>query len=272
MTYQRTRTFKSESSPAQARSSAFAPRPFPELAKKRSGSPPGLVQRAIGEGGEALIGKKAKMPGKAPWDIINVKNPGKDIEYQLSMQGLIKKWVRGDDDAWTLFEEEAPDQELVTQIEQGLKAGVAADISTWSGKAVFVAQSTWSTSTGEEPIIWSGGAADCVIVAGVTGNGQVFLAHVDRLSRSDGAMIISKGKGRVILASTAFSTKGKGADNANVQYLMEQCAKYKVGPEIYASRQLAVDSETGEISTAFEPPAVKADVYAEALSNSKAKE
>lgn len=216
-----------------------------------------VIQRMIGQGGNDLVGKLAKKGNGAPWKIINAREGSSGWEYELDMKGLMQKWVQGNDEEWNIYEEPLDEEtiELGKTIDK-LKVGGVNKIDSWEDvESISVAQSEMSTTTPKAPIIWSGGAEDCIVVASVVGK-TGYLAHVDRLSQNDGRSIISKGRaGRVFFASKIFMQSGdKAAQNGNVKYLMGVCKLMGVAPVLFGSDRLALDARNGSISTQFDPP------------------
>ena len=229
--------------------------------------------RAIGDGGADLIGRLAKPKNSrgAPWKIRATRVTERGVEYELDMKGLAQKWVSGADDGWDLYDEPV-DQALVQRIQSLIRPGVAAPLAAAPGyQSVSQSAVEYSSPAATNPVIWSGGAEDCVIVAGYQGVGQIVgLAHVDRLSLDNGGSIVNNNRsGRLIFASKAFADARKAATNGTVQFLMQKCADVGATPEIYNSHMLAVDSRSGGISTQFPPPQAELDLFAQAFTGDK---
>jgi hypothetical protein len=229
--------------------------------------------RAIGDGGAGLIGRLAKPKASrgAPWKIIGTRVTEAGVEYQLDMRGLAQKWVSGADDGWDLYDEPV-DLALVQRIQGLIQPGVATPLPPAPGyQSVNQSAVEFSSPSAAKPVIWSGGAEDCVIVAGYQAVGQmVSLAHVDRLSLDNGGSIVNNSRaGRLIFASKAFASARNAATNGTVQFLMQKCADVGATPEIYNSHMLAVDTRNGAISTQFASPGAELDLFAQAFTGDK---
>lgn len=224
-----------------------------------------VIQRAIGPAAD--IGTKVKVKGKGmTYEITKVNEQDGNTTYEVKGPFDITKTVDSTDDEWEIVEEEEVeiDEKLVDFITSCTKSNVSGDISEWSGKMIMVSQSKYESTTDDEPIIWSGGAADCVIVAGF--KGQVFLAHVDRLSQDDGSLCMASAS-EVILCSSIFSDAQNASLNGNVIYLINECKKKGIIPKIYSSGRLAVNSKTKMYLSEFEVPKIEhqEDEYLEAV-------
>jgi hypothetical protein len=98
-------------------------------------------------------------------------------------------------------------------------------------------------------VLWSGGAADCVIVAAVGGSGG-WIAHVDRLGPEPdriASQVKATGAGQVYLASAIFASP-RPADNKIVRDIMTRLAADGIGiTAIYPYPSLALDVANGAV-------------------------
>jgi hypothetical protein len=107
-----------------------------------------------------------------------------------------------------------------------------------------------------DPVRWSGGAEDCVIVAAYV-HGKAFIVHADALT-DDGDWLselnkVAKGAATVTiyLVSGAVGANPNGATITRVRNVLHRFEdKWNLQPEIN-SRSFAIDARTGQTLAAF---------------------
>jgi hypothetical protein len=220
-----------------------------------------VVQRLIGTVGQPAVGKRAKRTiAKTPaYDVVDAKVENGTWRYLLrNPVGLqLDRWV-GQDEEYDLVDPLVRDtarQALHDQISQLLQvapAGTAADLlgaDLPSRVALGVGMAEAEPSKQPVRVLWSGGAADCVIIAAIGGNGG-WIAHADRQAPKPDTIatqVKATGAMRVYLASSIFAS-GNAGDSELVRGIMTQLASKGVTiTAIYPYSSLAVDVTTGAL-------------------------
>jgi hypothetical protein len=222
----------------------------------------------IGPGGLTLIGKwAAKQQKGAPWEIKGAKQSGfpPKWQYTLDMRGLMQMTVAEDDSDWALITPKVDPQELELQnfIAARLAPDIKGDVNGWAVAdenrfkiSPCIKMDAGVFSDDETKYLWSGGAADCVIVgAHSVLQKRGYVMHTTRNTAADaGEQLMSLETDRkVYLASKYFSYGALQAAQAGTVQQVVAALKAK-GIDIvncYGSGRLAVNSVTGEILTEF---------------------
>ncbi|WP_280464693.1 hypothetical protein [Nocardia brasiliensis] len=185
--------------------------------------------------------------------------------YRLKhKQGLIPdRWVN-EDDPYQLVAEptrQPESQELSLYLEARLQTsprGTAGDLLSnqpASQVAACVGMGEQQKSAGGIRVVWSAGAADCIIV-GAYSSQRAYLTHVDRTAPSPAA--VSKAirdlgpAAKVFLASQVFSKGGEAASSGLVQSLVTRLKDDRIDiTAIYPSTRLAINADTGTVLADF---------------------
>lgn len=215
-----------------------------------------IVQRAIGAGDKELIGKKVISIGKKQtWVITGVHGEGSELEYHLDLSGLTQKWVKANDEDWSICEkEDAPlteeELKIATLIESKFETNKEGIIDGYEANLVGMGDIHNSIHGA-----WSGGASDCVIVGCFTGS-KVMMVHADRTTTAVAKSVITNAP-VVYLASEVFSKGGlKAISNGNVREILNMIIEYQKDFKVFKSKQMAI-SPKGEIFTIFKIPESK---------------
>jgi hypothetical protein len=210
----------------------------------------GVVQRVIGGDGASLQGQKVVEDGKnIPWTIIGCRGNGADLEYNIALGTFIDQWVRADDANWSIHEVVPTEQEQANGalIDSKVAANKQGVIDDFKDNLVQMADMHNSKHGA-----WSGGASDCVIVGGFTGE-KVMMTHADRSSTALAKRII-KNSPVVYLASEIFTKGGlSAAQNGNVNEILAMIHAAKKNFVVFKSKQMAISS-SGKVFTSFNIP------------------
>jgi hypothetical protein len=227
-----------------------------------------VVQRTIGTVGQAAVGKRARRTAapRAAFAVVEAKEVDGTWRYLLRDDTGLRKdqWV-GQADAYDLVEPalvSAADRALNDQVGQLLQPAPAGTVADLLGNdppgqvALGVGMAEGQPSRGPIRVLWSGGAADCVIVAAV-GTGRGWIAHVDRNGPKPNQIIteIKKvGGAQVYLASAIFSAPNPASNNL-VRGIVTELEKERIGiTAIYPWSSLAMDVVTGAVRTNVPEP------------------
>jgi hypothetical protein len=230
----------------------------------------------IGNGGLSLVGKKARQKtvasqGMAPrpgaaWDIITAFPRGGTFTYKLSMKGLKELMVAGDDDAWELAQETVDPEEvqMTAFIRSKLAVPPTGKVADWLQNNEMIAGSVSRCVRMNESklsnvtikYLWSGGAADCVIVAVYSQKaGLASLAHATRLTaEKEGADAKSfASDARIYLSSTHFLDPAKAAQAGTVKDILRDLMKVDPSRVVafYNTGRLALNARTGQVLAQF---------------------
>ncbi|MGF7237931.1 MAG: hypothetical protein ACQSGP_23665 [Frankia sp.] len=218
----------------------------------------------IGGGGATNLNMQV---GPAPhfqarYTITNVRQNAGVWEYELtSISGFTPtQWVRGDDAAWGLSPV-VPPNPLVATIGNLLRPNPAGTVKDWAAAGQQARASADDVSMGFQAtrkndqqgnfILWSGSAADCVIVA-ARGATHSYITHRDRGAPAIGvvtAALRDLGPGtRVYLASQMFGIPSP-SDSALIRETVEGIGALAPQAQIvaiYTARALALNIRNGE--------------------------
>jgi hypothetical protein len=244
------------------------------------------VQPKIGQEGASLVGRSVRKAGRQPaYVITQAREDGGSWSYQLR-HSLLKQdmgWVGGDDEGYDLaaVATQSPQEAAVASfIGRYRRDKLAVKVASWvpegetaNDRAVMVQVNHDRDSEEKEPsdpgtkaeepsdpgsektryILWSGGAADCIIVAAYDG-GKGYLAHQSRIGpdvRSMLRRIEALGAPTVWLASMMFGAEGAGRQELVTDIVLAvEKSGLSVGG-VFTGDRLALNTETGAVSTTF---------------------
>jgi|GEM_PF-5292068 len=212
---------------------------------------PAVAQLQIGDAGKALVGAQVIEDGKKrPWTIKSVRGEGEELEYELDLSGLMQQWVKYNDESWSIHEEEEVELdeatlELAELIEGNLHGDIDGEIDSEGFFLVEMAD-IHNSKNGA----WSGGASDCVIVGGFTGE-KVMMTHADRTSTALAKNIIAKCP-TIYLASEVFGKGGEAAIcNGNVREIVDMIVEAGKPLVVFNSTRMAI-SGAGQVYSSFD--------------------
>lgn len=188
---------------------------------------------------------------KIPWTIIDLREGELGVEYQIEFAGLTKKWIKGNDPNWSIFEEDSEsitqeEREIAKLIDDRIIDNVSGSLEGFESNLIEMADIHVSKSGA-----WTGGASDCVAVGGFSEE-KVMLVHADRTSTLLAKRIINKAP-IIYLASEVFFKGGeKAVKNGNVIEIIKMIIEAKKEFNVFKSKQLAISFE-GEVFTDFVP-------------------
>jgi hypothetical protein len=258
------------------------------------GDPPPAQRTGIGLVEQGPVGRPVCKVPPAMWEISAAGQADSGWQYTLKLVNIGQtKVVSGADPGWELAD--APPDAPEALRAAGLIAGhppalpQRASISAWRRTGPFLSVPmgqladtgmlgglvTWGANAeaeavmtaGKADVVWSGGAADCVIV-GAYAAGRAFLTHATQLQPSAddiGLMIRTLGpKPMVWLASQKFAASAQVAkDSGLIQAIASGLAKEHVEvTAIFSSDRLAIDVPTGSILANFANPVTEAFLQA----------
>jgi hypothetical protein len=149
------------------------------------------LQRAIGDAGKAAIGKSVRKNQKAAaWKVLAAEQTNSGVwRYQIQDKSgfTTPEWVAADDDKYDLVETVSitPEQQTaITYMTPLLRANLAGSPAPWlnnkpASEVAGVAFMGEQQSTKGFRVLWSGGAADCIIIA-AHANKDGYITHADR--------------------------------------------------------------------------------------------
>ncbi len=224
-----------------------------------------IIQRKIGDGGAENIGKFVqKKPSKVPWKIIAAVHKDAGWEYEIDFRGLAQKKVMGTDDDYEIMVPQVdPKAEKVKPYIVGSKkAPVEGDVKNWIAddeddgaisKCIMMNEELKSNE--QIKYLWSGGAADCIIVSAYN-NGEAYMTHATRVSAGSVADIVKGFGGSVYLSSQYFGLDPESAaDAGTVQEIVGELVDKKVAiTAMYGTGRLAINSKTGAVLSKFINP------------------
>lgn len=154
---------------------------------------------------------------------------------------------------------------------QMVDTDLLGQLVTWGANAEAEA----IMSAGKADVVWSGGAANCVIVGAHT-SGRAFLTHATQLQPPGddiGLMIRTLGPSpQVWLASQKFAASPQAVkDSGLIQQIAEGLSNHQVQvTAIFSSDRLAIDVATGNVSANFANPLTEAFLQANPVSQGPA--
>jgi hypothetical protein len=244
----------------------------------------------IGNGGISLVGRKARkrqlIQRAAGGSLPPVLKPAAPRvikaaifeqgrwKYTLDMAGLGDTAVFGDDDNWELLEQTVdPEQAALAQyIRTKVRPDVSGSITDWlqHGETAAVAIASGVAmnqsklagpgggikQTDGAMYLWSGGAADCIIVAVYSqANEMCQLTHATQLNRDDALELARRlPDARIYLSSTKFANPDQAADSTVVKGIVGDCKKESDQKKVvafYNSGKLAINGRTGAVLSTF---------------------
>jgi hypothetical protein len=220
------------------------------------------VQRAIGDIGEAAIGRLLRRQGRqaAGFKVNKAERTSTGWRYEVQDKNGFApaRWVDGTDDEFDLAEapqvsaEEQAVQQQINALLQAAPSGGAQSLLDGrpAGEAAaMVGMGETQKAVGQMNVLWSGGASDCVIVAAVA-DGKGWISHVDRSGPSPATIINAVrqvGTGRVYLASQVF-TKNDSAASELVRSIVKGLTDQGIAiSAIFPSSSLGVNAGTGTV-------------------------
>ena len=223
----------------------------------------------IGNGGDANHALEVLKTGTARRFriVAQRQEPDGSWSYRLD-DNLMPIWVTGADPLYDVVPPVplTPAEQAVSAfVAATVQAGPAGSVAAWvpagddpKAYAFDAAMGGYEISKGPAYILWSGGAADCVIVAAHSGQ-RGYLAHRDRQTPDAATLVQQVGAlgaaPSVWLASSGFAA---GADQAATNGLLFDTitalqAAGLVISGVYSTRQLALNCKTGAVLTQFDP-------------------
>ena len=266
------------------------------------GHPPPAQRSGIGLVDSDPVGRPVCKLLAAMWQISSAAQVNSVWQYTLKHINLDQtRVVSAADPAWELADA-APDAPKALRVAQLVASHPPAlpprgSVSAWQRTGPFLSVSmgqmadtgllaqlvTWGANAEAEAVmaaekvdvVWSGGAADCVIVGAHTG-GRAFLTHATQLQPPGddiGLVIHTLGPSpKVWLASQKFAASPQAVkDSGLIQEIVEGLSNHQVQvTAIFSSDRLAIDVATGNVSANFANPLTEAFLLANPVSQGPA--
>jgi hypothetical protein len=262
------------------------PTPLEDHAKKATG----LAGVGIGDIGDAAVDRKVFKAGakSAQWKVLKAEQEKDGWRYQVQ-HGFTKetKWVQGSDAGYELAPQEPrqpltreqrdisatlrrhlsaasprvdtkqwmEDQaiKLAKEIAQEKNVTRTVDVKEVSRRASFadIAASP-AVAAADVPIIWSGGASDCIIVAGISGK-QARLEHLDNVAVPSFTGFLTQCSEVYVVSEKFKFDPDTAVGNEFVCKVISRLVAGNVRiTAIYPAKQLAINVATGEHGTDFD--------------------
>jgi hypothetical protein len=260
--------------------------PLEDHAKK----PTGVADVGIGDVGDAAVDRKVFKVGakSAQWKVLKAVQEKDGWRYQVQ-HGFTKetKWVPGSDAGYELAPQEPrqpltrEQQDISATLRRHLSAAAPrVDTKQWmDNQAIKLAKeiaeeknvtrkvdvkevsrrvsfadiaASPAVAAADVPIIWSGGASDCIIVAGISGT-QARLEHLDNLAVPSFTGFLTQCSEVYVVSEKFKFNPDIAVENEFVCRVISRLVAANVRiTKIYPAKQLAINVATGEHGTDFD--------------------